>query len=370
MIRQAKDRAVELPGDGGQFVEAYVDANGRQNSVDTGSTDATFDTDKYKADGTGDDIIYHAIPTGLFSPTISSSFLTFDPEDWESGANIQYKLTNDIGPHVEIEASSISSVSDFEINDCAIYEVSSGKWLLWATSGTDEEKRAKIYKTLFYGTNGTNPRASSTYITSITALRTTVSRDVDKKAFYVDAASTTTSGCSATWNFSNTTTNNDCSLWSVLSGQTVGGADIIVLEFPTGTKVLDRFNDSSDIGEDTSSDEQNNPADVYWDGGAAGDPKYADFFVLCEGGLSLNTSSNVTQTITDFNTDNSIPAFTASTVTTGDDSGWLTANEIVSFTDFSFPPLELQVKLIPKSTSPTAGYPAIRGVYLHGTRPA
>jgi len=41
--------------------------------------------------GTG--TITHTIPSGSFSSTISSSFMTALVADWEDGANVQYKLT-------------------------------------------------------------------------------------------------------------------------------------------------------------------------------------------------------------------------------------------------------------------------------------
>ena len=46
-IRQAQDRAITL-NPYGEFTEAYTDATGRLNSVVTASTDANFDTNKYK----------------------------------------------------------------------------------------------------------------------------------------------------------------------------------------------------------------------------------------------------------------------------------------------------------------------------------
>jgi len=48
--------------------------------------------------------------------------------------------------------------------------------------------------------------------------------------------------------------------------------------------------------------------------------------------------------------------------TGGDDSGWLDYNKVSEFTAFTNgEPDELQVKLIPKTTSPTTGYPSIKG---------
>jgi len=71
-----------------------------------------------------------------------------------------------------IEADSISSISDFEINDCSMLQIATGKWILYeTTSGSLEVSMAQVMKTLMYGTAGTDPRATSTYITNCTALK-------------------------------------------------------------------------------------------------------------------------------------------------------------------------------------------------------
>ena len=72
--------------------EAYIDANGRNDSVDIGSTDAVFSVNKYTASGTKE--ITHTIPSGTFPATINSAIGTPLVEDWETGASINYKLTN------------------------------------------------------------------------------------------------------------------------------------------------------------------------------------------------------------------------------------------------------------------------------------
>ena len=48
-----------------------------------------------------------------------------------------------------------------------------------------------------------------------------------------------------------------------------------------------------------------------------------------------------------------------------EDSGWLNYGEVNSFTAFTSEPTTLIVKLIPKSSSPTAGYPSIKGFYIN-----
>ncbi len=45
----------------------------------------------------------------------------------------------------------------------------------------------------------------------------------------------------------------------------------------------------------------------------------------------------------------------------GEDTGWLDYNEVSTFTAFTSEPTKCIVKLVPKSSSPTAGYPSING---------
>ena len=47
-----------------------------------------------------------------------------------------------------------------------------------------------------------------------------------------------------------------------------------------------------------------------------------------------------------------------------EDTGWLNPNEIVEFTAFTSEPTKCIVKLIPKTSSPTSGYPSISGFAL------
>lgn len=367
LIRQLQDRSVTL--DIGEFAEAYIDSTGRLDSVI--GAGAAFNTDKYEADTTTDN------------------------------------------PFVIIEATSISSATDFEINDCQIVEVASGKFQVSCTSGTLAERRAKIYKTLFYGTNGSNPRASATYITGITALKTSISRDVGKQAhsaIYSWSTSSFGSG-SYTGTFVNTTTNTDCSTWSYVY-QTQNG-DFTGWELPDDTQLntISTITTSDETGTDTEADETDNPAtcQLYINSASnSSASRIVRSIILCVGDITWATSGSATsRTNIDFLSDNSIPVMTATTetfqntvvhsipsgtfsstissafmtalvedweaganiqfkLTNGtDDTGWLDYNEIQTFTAFASEPDELQVKLVPKSTSPTAGYPSINGVAVY-----
>lgn len=376
LIQQLQDRGITLTADGGIFAEAYIDSNGRNNDVDTTETSAEFDTDKYKAAS---------------------------------------------GPFVIIEATSISSVSDFAINNCNILEVASGKWQLTCSTGTDEVKRAQIYKTLFVGsgTDGSDARVTSTYITGLTALKTSVTRDVGKRAHFAthNSASTVVGNASYTGTFVDTSTNTDCSSWSYVStaGATSCSAN---WQIPGGTTVHTAGAASDEFGTDTSADETDNPATcvLYNTASTSASRGYGNrALILCSGDITwaYTETAAFTEDVsnTDYYTDEGVPDFTATTeslasvvvhdIPTGtfsttlnaacmtfkaedwesgadvqfkltnatEDSGWLDANDVVSFTAFTSEPTVMSVMLNPKTTSPTAGYPSINGVALYGDRP-
>jgi len=378
--RQLIDRAGVYSSDGSDlWGEAYIDADGRNDSVSGGT--ATFDTNKYKA-GTS--------------------------------------------PYVVIEATSISAVGDFAINNCVIVNISSGVWILSCTTGTDAVKRAQIYKTLFYGTNGTDPRASGTYITGITALKTSTTRDVGKRGYLALISATVTSPNSGNVTgsgtiditFDDTTYNTDCSSWSNVNLSVGGGGTASASwALPVGTtlnSVSGSVGSSNEIGTDKEADEYDNPADARliasatesWTNPTTTSTSY--LVLLHYGSLTITPSivnptyTTVTITDTDFYTDNSIPVFTSTndydniiihaipsgtfstTVSKAivgtilseweaganiqfkltnatEDSGWLEADDVVqSFTAFTSEPTIFILKLIPKSSSPTPNYPAVR----------
>ena len=367
-IDQLIDRDVTRSNDKvSPFVEAYVNADGRKNSVVTANNSAVFDTNKYKADGESE--ITHTIPSGTFLSTVNKGIAAVNIVDWEDGASLQWKAKTFTGPFVVIEATTISSSSDFEINNCGIIKIATGKWLLGCKVGSDEVKRAQIYKTLFYGTDGTNARASSTYIAGITALKTSVSRDVGKRAYNVFFSLSGASGSlSYTGTFTNTTTNNSVSSWSYLTSPS-SGLRPMYWELPNNTQ-LNQANAGNHFGTDRSSDEANNPANCRLTySHTIGFTFTGRAVVLSSGGITWVQSGSGTTTKIDFTADNSIPVMTATTETLSGDTGWKDFNisgdtayaKISDFTPFTAEPTEFIVKLIPKTTSPTAGVPSVAG---------
>jgi len=163
------------------YGDAYIDSTGRENSVDTSATSATFDTNKYKVPD-----IYSLVE---FVVVEATSFGT-----WTNGTNDTY----------------VTLIDD-------------GKWLVWCDTGTDAVQRAQIHKSLWYGTDGTDQLILD--FTSITAIKTSHANDVGKQAHYAKMFSTgAVSDASYTGTFVNTTTNTNCSSWSIVSLADSAGA--------------------------------------------------------------------------------------------------------------------------------------------------
>jgi len=327
-------------------------------------------------------VVEHAITTGTFGTTLASAFMTFKAEDWESGADVQYKLLSvdpaDINQnsYVQIEATSLE-VAKFEINDCVILEKSTGVWILGSITTDGEVARARIYKTLFYGNDGSDPLITSSYITGLTAIKTSVTADIGRQFHYANVERLTDGALDTrtfTGTFANTTT-NEVSAWSYVSNTQT--ADVSRFELPEATTVNTQTGSgtSDETEADTSGDDATNPADcqlsIQNDSNVAIDSK-ARVLIACFGDITWVASASFTTEVeTDFTTDNSIPVLgtAAALHSTYDDSGFLATNEIASFTAFTNTPYTCVVKLIPKTTSPTAGYPSINGVALYGDRP-
>jgi len=364
--------------EGGEWGEAYIDENGRNNSVNTGfETTAFFDLDK---------------------------FATFKE-------NVYFI----------IEASSVIDINDFSMNNCKIYEIETGKWGIYCTPGTDEEKRAKIYKTLFYG--NVEPSYGSYYkdplilnFSEVVSIKISVNRDINKKvyyerfyAYYDDANEIGFVDVSAS--FTGTTGNNNstwANLW-ITSGDgtnTVKGFNGITLFSLSDTNIP-----HIEFGTDQTSDEVNNPTSIGVSNLRAfhGEVAHLRYLILTE---ATNLTWNYTKTPTDFEeisftNDYSIPALTTvngeilpSLIThnispgtfssnissvfgtaliaeleegsmiqfklTNDteDSGWLNINEPTTFIPFTSQPTKVIVKLIPKAENPTPGIPSIYGFYI------
>lgn len=164
--------------------------------------------------------------------------------------------------YVIVEATSLSSAID-NVNNCYSSQISSGTWIVYCTTGTAEVKRAQIFKTLFYGTNGSNPKIST--FTSVTAIKTSDSNDVGYKAqlilWSVKIGAVTSRG-SRTATFSDTS-GNYVSSWSYVSGGgEASGLKYSYFQMPSGTTLNFAQAISDETGLDKSADEQSNPASM------------------------------------------------------------------------------------------------------------
>ncbi|MFC2086480.1 hypothetical protein ACFLQ9_02040 [Bacteroidota bacterium] len=68
---------------------------------------------KFEGKGLGSSLIYHNIPNGYFSSGISNTIGVPLINDWEEGANIQYKLTNDTEDSGWLNYNVVSSFTPF-----------------------------------------------------------------------------------------------------------------------------------------------------------------------------------------------------------------------------------------------------------------
>jgi len=406
LIRQLQNRSVDFSsGEIDAFAEAYTSNTGREGTVDTDGSSATYLS--------GD----NAYGTIQFSETY----------------------------YVIIEADNVdeASMSTSEIN--VVKKTQVDRWLVYdKTNDSDEVKRARIYKRLF-----SDQRIVSD-TTNVTSLETSASRDQGKRAYRTfDKAEHPNDGgdqdggiIERDFTFSSTSGNSDVSAWSDLqvpTGNLSGGS--AKLELPKGNVVhsISAGEDSGvvtsdEISTDTTSDETDNPADAFSrlesgrsnDNVSLGDGVVETVF-LSDSAISFSVttsqpfdgsgSPNFVTDETDFTGNQGIPAFTAPsssfdkndyfnrithnvpsgrlsadidtaigvplidkfesgasveyklTNSSGDDTGWLPAyTPVVSeFAQFTSEPETLKVRLTPKNTSPSMNTPSIKGFYVNAS---
>jgi len=390
LIRELLDRDIDFSvGLFDWWGDAYIDVNGRKNSVSTDKnlTGAIFDTNKYKVPAFAEETEY-----------------------------------------IIIEATSMGTWTN-GTNDTYVNKIGVDKWIVWCDTGTDAVKRAQIHKSLWYGTDGTDCLIDD--FTTVTSVQTTDADDVGKRAHYVKHSQANASGVtktsSYTGTFSNTSTNNNCSTWSKVVYGGNSSAGWIRWEVPSATALNSIENGTSDeIGTDKEADELNNPAtcqmECYLYRPTASSTSYIYAVILSVGSISWAEAADggctPTYSNVDFYDDKNIPLMIAAgaitaevdyspivhTIPSGtfsstmssaigvpfvedwetgadikykltgtagaEDTGWLDCGispEISSFTAFTAEPDTLIVKLVPKTTSPTAGTPSLRGFSIRAT---
>jgi hypothetical protein len=226
-------------------------------------------------------------------------------------------------PYVIIEADD--ETRTYASNDCILIKIGVGKWLLICTDGTYEVKRAKLMYSLFHGDYG----GLIAEFSNVSALKTSVSRDVGKRGYFnrMEMSTNSTFTIIMDGTFVNTTDNNDCSSWSRCYADsfewTYNYAD---WEIPIGslinrarvredgpdTVISDHFNT------DRTEDELDNPAHCrlkFYHGTGSSQDMHLDIrtIILAKGGLTFETTGNTPdlEVVIDYYTDYNIPDFTA-----------------------------------------------------------
>jgi len=235
LINQLIDRDVVFSGDGKEFADAYVDSNGRKNTVLTAA--ATFDTDSYTVSAIGSDDV----------------FIRFD-------------------------ATSIGNINKFKRNDCNISQVSDGNYICFCTIGnSQEEKRAKLYATLFAGIRkGTSDTSILSYdpaileATGITSITTNISRDDGGRFWFATHSALCDNNAETHYTFTADATSGnesqsawlDCALGRYGTNYHKNGT-VTILNSDTENGTSPSYTDyAHTIGYDKSDKEQDNPVDA------------------------------------------------------------------------------------------------------------
>lgn len=281
LIRQLQDRTVDFSAGALEgWAEAYIDSNGRKNSVGVGAlqTTAGFSTDKYQTEDVGD-----IDTTGL---------TTHDPDTFTSPSNA---FDQDRATH-------------------ATETMSSNYVYLGQTFSARTVKKVHI-------------RASVSGTSTVTLRLETY----DGATWSID--SVLDSGSNETIEYDQILDLSSSVQGLRVSFESTAGpreARLYVLNFTTGTNSIvevEHIIPTGTFGETCSS--------------AIGVPLIADW----EDGADIDYKlTNATE-----------------------DTGWLSCSNAPSvslFTAFTSEPTTLLVRLTPKTTSPTAGYPSIKGFFV------
>ena len=366
-IRQAIDRSSVFSGDGDDvFVEAYTSAGGRNETVDGDATLLEFDTNKYKYPET---LGYYVIVNG-----------------------------------------SINDINSLKVNGCRIFRLGDESVLIYHLDSDYEIQRSSIISSLFFGDNPLIKTAFNT----VSGIEVSDSEDVGKRFVYVDIRRQSSSDFSVrtyTGDFVNTSDNTNIRSWTITSS--------------TGGTTQDRrFTDNSDWVGDNYVDcrvEVQSGSNVgsrvaRWripsgtirvqttNGESSGTVlSRVRALIMTNGGLTWTNDSTSVDANIDFFADEGIPLLSEVSVgledyfysthdlpvefqkpiississvlfedfeegvgvqykfldSSDNETAWLNINEISVFS--SITPDRVRVKLNQTNTSPTPGFPSIRG---------
>jgi len=236
--------------------------------------------------------------------------------------------------YIDIHATSATTGSLTD-NDCVCVNIgkdASAKQIyrIYCTVGTAAVRKAQVLKTLFYGTNGSDPGIVD-HVSGCVKIDSSDADDLGKQVHY-STISFNSGGTGQlhdayyTGTYVDTSTNLGCQTWSYCTGSgtatAVGNAE---WENPTGTSnnvVADATTDET--GTDTTGDDTDNPSTCKLHTWSSGDGNYPSSavvrtIILCKGDITwveTDPDSKATVSNTGFLTDESIPVFTAAETST------------------------------------------------------
>jgi len=368
IIRQLQDRAIASSADGVEgFADAYTDSNGRNNTVN-GST-GLFDIDKMKALDT-------------------------------SSANLVY---------MDIYATSVNTVTLTDLaNNVQCYRIDTNVWRMISYKGSVAEATNRLFNLLFYGSS-TSPNG----VTTLTDLRFSDATYQNKKVRYQTVSTLNGSG-THTARLDNLFSASTTYYYIADQGQAgLGGSGFARLKGPTVTNIHSVTSSGSWNDRDTSTIHtvsSTTTGQLECQNSGTGLPNgFSRTVVVYDAALTLTaTPTTVGNGVTFESSDHTISAtapdiatypidefvvfhdvptgtFSATidnlfgttlvkdwetganvqikVVNATEDSGWLEINTHSGFTAFTSEPTGLLINLVPKSVSPTAGYPSINGYW-------
>lgn len=351
------------------FAEAYIDADGRNNLVDTTNMDSVFDTNKYKC---------------------AASLAEYN--------------------YIDIYASSVNTATLTDVaNKLFCVQIGSGVWRLSCSKTSSTEALKRIFTALFYGLTAgvTTPNG----VTGLTALRCSDPTYRGMKVRYIQYSSGgATFGASPktrtyTLNAGNFYVMSDYQQWAASGGGSVAfQIDGNTIHSGSGGSGSTDDKNTGNIHGGTStmksSSSETSPSTTTLNSYVVVAYTTTSTFTGSGDGTEAVASGNIEISATAPDTStypsssiiyHNIPsgnfnsAISSAYLTPlianwesgadiqyklqngSEDSGWLSCSNstsISNFTAFTSEPTILIVKLIPKSSSPTPGYPAIYGVAL------
>jgi hypothetical protein len=209
---------------------------------------------------------------------------------------------------LRITADSITE-AQLEINNVLAWDEGNGVFKLNTSESNEDVARAQIMKTLFYGTDGSNPRSVSG-ITNAHKIVVYEERDYNKSGYYMQE--TFTGDGTTTFTLDSTTSNPDVSSWSNIvhdahigsSATTkwrVGGA--LLHEKSTGG------GGSDETGLNLTADQRDNPTTVQTDRGTASAAVTGNTYAYWLSAHNGTWTAGTPTTWTDFLGEENIPVF-------------------------------------------------------------